>query len=309
MVLLRIFTSVFIFFGLYFICRAIFGDKSIKSNKWKQKQSPQAILNARKEIITGKKLSKFEKFKANAEEVLRLSNTKMTWEQFELLDVLCIAVGVVIGLIFNNIILSVIMGGIMAYMPLVVLKMKQHKYSVYLNEQLQSALNTVTTAYLKNDDINLAVKENLHRIDEPLNTIFREFIAMNTFIDSDIVKNIKIMKEKINNGYFREWCDYLMLSQKDRNMKYVLLTIVSEISEAKNMQQELNTAMFNIYKEFAMVAGLVILSVPGIKLLNADWYGYLVNTGVGKFVVALSYLVTFLSFIHVVKVIQPTNEM
>ena len=59
-----------------------------------------------------------------------------------------------------------------------------------------------TTAYLKNDDINLAVKENLHRIDEPLNTIFREFIAMNTFIDSDIVKNIKIMKEKINNEYF-----------------------------------------------------------------------------------------------------------
>ena len=309
MVLLRILTSVFIFFDLYFICRAIFGDKSIKSNKWKQKQSPQAILNARKEIITGKKLSKFEKFKANAEEVLRLSNTKMTWEQFELLDVLCIAVGVVIGLIFNNVILSVIMGGIMAYMPLVVLKMKQHKYSVYLNEQLQSALNTVTTAYLKNDDINLAVKENLHRIDEPLNTIFREFIAMNTFIDSDIVKNIKIMKEKINNGYFHEWCDYLMLSQKDRNMKYVLLTIVSEISEAKNMQQELNTAMFNIYKEFAMVAGLVIFIVPGVKLLNTDWYGYLVNTGVGKFVVALSYLVTFLSFIHVVKVTQPTNEM
>lgn len=309
MVLLRILTSVFIFFGLYFIYRAIFGDKSIKSNKWKQKQSPQAILNARKEIITGKKLSKFEKFKANAEEVLRLSNTKMTWEQFELLDVLCIAVGVVIGLIFNNVILSVIMGGIMAYMPLVVLKMKQHKYSVYLNEQLQSALNTVTTAYLKNDDINLAVKENLHRIDEPLNTIFREFIAMNTFIDSDIVKNIKIMKEKINNGYFHEWCDYLMLSQKDRNMKYVLLTIVSEISEAKNMQQELNTAMFNIYKEFAMVAGLVIFIVPGVKLLNTDWYGYLVNTGVGKFVVALSYLVTFLSFIHVVKVTQPTNEM
>ena len=301
MTLFRVLTVVFIFFGLYFICRAIFGDKSIKS--------PQAILNARKEIITGKKLSKFEKFKANAEEVLRLSNTKMTWEQFELLDVLCIAVGVVIGLIFNNVILSVIMGGIMAYMPLVVLKMKQHKYSVYLNEQLQSALNTVTTAYLKNDDINLAVKENLHRIDEPLNTIFREFIAMNTFIDSDIVKNIKIMKEKINNGYFHEWCDYLMLSQKDRNMKYVLLTIVSEISEAKNMQQELNTAMFNIYKEFAMVAGLVIFIVPGVKLLNTDWYGYLVNTGVGKFVVALSYLVTSLSFIHVVKVTQPTNEM
>ena len=64
MVLLRILTSVFIFFGLYFICRAIFGDKSIKSNKWKQKQSPQAILNARKEIITGKKLSKFEKIQS-----------------------------------------------------------------------------------------------------------------------------------------------------------------------------------------------------------------------------------------------------
>ena len=96
-----------------------------------------------------------------------------------------------------------------------------------VSNSLAKRQETSFTAYLKNDDINLAVKENLHRIDEPLNTIFREFIAMNTFIDSDIVKNIKIMKEKINNGYFREWCDYLMLSQKDRNMKYVLLTIVS----------------------------------------------------------------------------------
>ena len=29
------------------------------------------------------------------------------------------------------------------------------------------------------------------------------------------------------------------------------------------MQQELNTAMFNIYKEFAMVAGLVIFISTG----------------------------------------------
>lgn len=309
MTVYRLITVVLLFFGLFFIFGAIFHDKSFTSNKWKEKQSPQVTLNMRKELITGKKLSRLDRFKADAEETLKLANTKITWEQFKVIDVLCVVVGIMIGMLFKNPILSVVMGGIMAYMPLVFLKMKQHKYSIFLNEQLQSALNTVTTAYIKNDDINLAVKENLHRIDEPLCTIFSEFVASNTFIDANIVKNIKILKEKINNSYFREWCDYLILSQQDRNMKYVLLNIVSEISEAKNMQQELNTAMFSIYKEFGMIAGLVVVALPIMKVLNSDWYGYLVNTTVGRIVVAMAYLVTFLSFLHVVKVVQPSNEM
>jgi len=304
--LYRVLFVIPMFIGLYFLVRS-FVLNDDEPNKWNT--NPQATINERRELITGKKISRIAKFKADAELALRLSNSKLSWEQFEIVSAVSAIIGIIIGIILNNFLLSIIMAGVMVYIPVAILQIKQHTYSMYTNEQLQSALQSINTAYVKSDDIHMAVKENLHRIDEPLNTIFRDFVASNLFIDGNISKNIMIMKNKINNRFFHEWCDYLILSQTDRNMKYVLLTIVQEMSEVKNLQEELKTVMFNIYKEFAMIAGIVILAVPAMSILNHNWYVYLTNTTVGKIVVAIAYLVTFLSFIHVVKVNKPIDSL
>lgn len=306
--LYRLLIALFTGVGLYFILTFILsGERTAKLRKWKP--NSQTSANARKELLTGKKLSRLDKFKAEAEDALKLSNTKMTWEQFEIILILFAAAGVVIGIFLHNIVLSCIMGAMMAYVPLIILKVKQYKYSIYLNEQLQSALNTVTTAYLKNDDINIAVKENLHRIDEPLNNVFREFVASNTFINSDIVRNIKFMRGRVDNHFFHEWCDSLILCQNDRNVKYVLPTIIEEMSDVKNMQEEANTMMFQIYKEFGLVAGVVAANIPFMKLLNSDWFTYLTQTLPGRIIVVITCIVIFVSLMYVVKVNKPLGDI
>lgn len=306
--LYRLLIALFIGVGLYLVLSFILsGERTSKLRKWKP--NSQTSANARKELLTGKKLSRLDKFKAEAEDALKLSNTKMTWEQFEIILVLFAAMGVVIGIFLHNIILSCIMGAMMAYVPLIILKVKQYKYSIYLNEQLQSALNTVTTAYLKNDDINIAVKKNLHRIDEPLNNVFREFVASNTFINSDIVRNIKFMRDRVDNHFFHEWCDSLILCQNDRNVKYVLPTIIEEMSDVKNMQEEANTMMFQIYKEFGLVAGVVAANIPFMKLLNSDWFTYLTQTLPGRIIVVITCIVIFVSLMYVVKVNKPLGDI
>lgn len=307
MVLYRVIIGIFIFLGLYFTGQFIMNGREIKPNKWRN--IPQTSVNARKELITGKKLSGFDKFKAEAEDALRLSNTKLTWEQFEGVLIVFAIIGVVIGVILHNILLCVVLGGIMTYVPVIIMKLKQYKYSMYINDQLQSAMNTVTTAYLKNDDINIAVKENLNRIDEPLNAIFREFVASNMFIDSDMVRNIKYMRSRVNNHFFHEWCDALILCQSDRNVKYVLPTIIEEMSDVKNIQEEANTVMMQIYKEFGLVAGMVIANIPFMKLLNSDWFTYLTQTFPGKFIVIITFIVIFISLIYVVKVNKPVSDL
>lgn len=306
-VLYRVIIGIFIFLGLYFTGQFIMNGREIKPNKWRN--IPQTSVNARKELITGKKLSGFDKFKAEAEDALRLSNTKLTWEQFEGVLIVFTIIGVVIGIILHNILLCVVLGGIMTYVPVIIMKLKQYKYSMYINDQLQSAMNTVTTAYLKNDDINIAVKENLNRIDEPLNAIFREFVASNMFIDSDIVRNIRFMRSRVNNHFFHEWCDALILCQSDRNVKYMLPTIIEEMSDVKNIQEEANTVMMQIYKEFGLVAGMVIANIPFMKLLNSDWFTYLTQTFPGKFIVIITFIVIFISLIYVVKVNKPVSDL
>lgn len=294
--------------GLFFVYSHFYGDtmKNI-NNKWQRR--PQNTLNNRKEAITGKKLSRIEKFKADAENALRASNSKLTWEQYQIITVLCVIVGIIIGLLLKNVLLSIIMAGAMAYVPFAFLMIKKHLYSMSLNEQLQEALSTINTAYMNNDDINNAVANNLHRIPQPINTIFSDFVTANTFIDSNISRNITAMREKLNNRFWHEWCDYLILAQTDREMRYVLMPIVEEMSTVKNMQEELKTAMFQIYREFALIAGIVVLSVPGFRLLNHTWYVYLTETMPGKIVVAIAYLVTFLSLVRVIKVNQPMNDL
>lgn len=306
-VLYRVIIGIFIFLGLYFTGQFIMNGREIKPNKWRN--IPQTSVNARKELITGKKLSGFDKFKAEAEDALRLSNTKLTWEQFEGVLIVFTIIGVVIGVILHNILLCVVLGGIMTYVPVIIMKLKQYKYSMYINDQLQSAMNTVTTAYLKNDDINIAVKENLNRIDEPLNAIFREFVASNMFIDSDIVRNIRFMRSRVNNHFFHEWCDALILCQSDRNVKYMLPTIIEEMSDVKNIQEEANTVMMQIYKEFGLVAGMVIANIPFMKLLNSDWFTYLTQTFPGKVIVIITFIVIFISLIYVVKVNKPVSDL
>ncbi len=303
----RLLTAVFIFLGVYFTLKFVNNGREIKPNKWRKVSN--ASINVRKELLAGKKVSRLEKMKADAEDTLRTSNAKLTWEQFEGVIILFAAIGVVIGVILHNILLCFVLGAMMSYIPVILLKLKQYRYSVYINEQLQSALNTVTTAYLKNDDINIAVKENLHRIDEPLNTIFREFVAANIFIDSDIVRNIRSMRSRIDNHFWYEWCDSLILCQSDRNVKYVLPTIVEEMSDVRNLQEEGNTLMMQIYKEFGLVAGMVVANIPFMKLLNSDWYGYLTHTLPGKIIVVITFIVIFISLGYVVKVNKPLSDL
>lgn len=303
----RLLTALFIFLGIYFTLKFINNGREIKPNRWRE--IPKTSINARRELITGKKISRLDKMKADAEDTLRTSNTKLTWEQFEGVIVIFAVIGVFIGILLHNVLLCFVLGAMMSYIPIIILKLKQYKYSVYINEQLQSALNTVTTAYLKNDDINIAVQENLHRIEEPLNIVFREFVAANMFIDSDIVRNIRSMRSRVDNHFWHEWCDSLILCQSDRNVKYVLPTIVEEMSDVRNLQEEGNTLMLQIYKEFGIVAGMVVANIPFMKLLNSDWYGYLTHTLPGKIIVVLTFIIIFISLGYVVKVNKPLSDL
>lgn len=293
--------------GVYLLFQNIIGDNRSKSKQWSRVS--QALINQKREIITGRKLSWFDKFKAEADQALRLSNSRMSWEQFRIIVAVCGMIGAVFGLLLSNPLLSVIMFIGMMYVPLQILKIKQNNYTIYVNDQVQQVLNMITTTYLRSDDINKAVTENLSRIDEPLNTVFREFAAANTFIDSDIVKNIKTMKYRVNNQFFEEWCDTLILCQNNRNLKYVLPAIIESMSDIKNMQEELNTMMYQIYKEFMIIALLVVANIPFMKVLNAEWFAYLTQTMAGKIVVAVVALATLTSAAYVIKINKPISQV
>ena len=89
----------------------------------------------------------------------------------------------------------------------------------------------------------------------------------------------------------------------------MLPTIVEEMSDVRNLQEEGNTLMMQIYKEFGLVAGMVVANIPFMKLLNSDWYGYLTHTLPGKIIVVITFIVIFISLGYVVKVNKPLSDL
>jgi hypothetical protein len=110
------------------------------------------------------------------------------------------------------------------------------------------------------------------------------------------------MKLKTDNVYFSDWCDILIQCQDDRELKYVLPSIVSKLNNVKKLQMELDTAMYDIYKEFLYVVAIVVLNIPLMYLINAEWAAILFGTPLGKIAVAMTFTVVFLASAYVVSV-------
>jgi hypothetical protein len=110
------------------------------------------------------------------------------------------------------------------------------------------------------------------------------------------------MKSKTDNTYFGDWCDILIQCQDDRELKYALPSIVTKLNNVKKIQLELDTTMYDIYKEYLYVAGIVVLNMPLMFLINAEWAGILFGTAAGKLTVALCFSVVFAASAYVVSV-------
>lgn len=297
--------GVIIFLLTFIGLRIMTQEKNAKIKSWKSIEKKKA--DERIENLTGKKQNFYTKFKIQAEEVLKLSNSKLTYTHFLYLTAASSVVGIVIGFLFHNPLLSIILGVAFLLLPLEVMRIKLTSYKQYENEQLQSTLGVITNSYLQCDDIVKAVKDNLNGIEQPLHSIFNEFVTLNSFVEVNTVKNLYRLKSKLNNQQAKEWVDILILCQDNKDQKYTLPAIVQQMSDLKAIQEAANTMMYKIYKEFCIIAGLTIAVIPGLKLLNKEWYDILVGTVGGKCVVAVAFLIVIISAIRVIKVNKPVE--
>ena len=218
------------------------------------------------------------------------------------IKLLCGAFGFGIGVVLKNPALSIVLFFGLFWTPNVYFKLAGVGYSKAIDDTIEAAMSIITNSYLQSEDLKSAILENIGRIDNPLKSVFREFLAETGFVDASITKAIFRMKLKVDNLYFGDWCDILVQCQDDRELKYVLPSIVSKLNSVKRIQVELDNMMFDIYKEYIIVVGIVVLNFPLMMLLNAEWGHILFHSAAGKLTTAFCSAVIFLVSYYVVSV-------
>ena len=74
----------------------------------------------------------------------------------------------------------------MMFVPFWFIRLTANHYKKNIAAELETALSIITTAYLRNEDIQTAVEENIDYLNPPVRSVFVEFLTRIKLVDPDV---------------------------------------------------------------------------------------------------------------------------
>ncbi len=221
-----------------------------------------------------------------ASAILKESHQEHRIRGVYILSVICGIFGLVISLIFKNVFLIPPLTVGAALVPVWIVKMSASQNTKQLTGELEVALSGITTSYIRNNNILIAVEENLHYMNGTVKYAFTRFVNESRLINSNVSLGIQKLRLSIDNDTFHEWCDAIYQCQSDLSLNVTLLPIINKFSETKSIQAELDTLMMLPFKDTISIVVLVVLSIPLMYMINPEWYALLTGTVGGQIILS-----------------------
>ena len=217
------------------------------------------------------------------------------------------AAGAVVAVLIDNIFLLPALSVAFALIPFIYVRNSLSQYEKHIKTDLETTLSTITTSYIRNEDIILAVRENLDYIKPPLRACFNAFIGDAVAVSSSVKQALRNLKEKVDDDIFREWCDALIRCQDDRALVDTLHPIVAKLTDVRVVNSELSTMMAAVRTEYYTMVGLVVCNIPLLYVLNKDWFHTLIYETPGKIVLGVCGAVIIVTYMFLLKFTKPVE--
>lgn len=206
--------------------------------------------------------------------------------------------------LFCDMMLASVTSLILLPMPYIILKVRARWYKRNQDELLENSMNLITNSYLGCNDLITAVNDNLNKLD--IHRPFAEFVTDVTLIDSNIKRALRKLELKIDNKYFSEWIDILVLSQeKSGDYRFILPAVVGSMNDAKKLQIEADTVMMTVWRDYFTAIGLSFSIIPLLRWSNAAWFDILTTSFIGKILIVIMLVLTLVSAFITLKINKP----
>lgn len=233
-----------------------------------------------------------------------ITNSQMPKTAYYILTVVCAVGGYCAGkVIFSSFPIALAVGTFGLIAPLLFFSFRQTKAKTAQLERLASSMMILSNSYVVTEDIITSVRDNLEILEYP--EPFKDFLTYVTLMDSSMDNGLRRMEAKVNNPYFSQWIDALVLAQEDRSLKYVTVTVVDSMHDVLSVQAESDAAMYAVWRDYLMTL-IMIFSVPLIfKFTLADAYLTLTGSLVGQSMFILLLAAVVFSVFRALKINKP----
>ena len=262
------------------------------------------LADTKRQRLKGKRRL-IERLRDDFRFTLEASGTVLSPGAFLGITAPCVCVGVGLGLYLGNRLLSIVAAGFCAWLPYQYLIFRGMGYRRLMYTQLESALTTLTNAYMQSNDLISSVTNCLPEIEEPLKSILRDELVWKYNLSCNLEKAIRSTDRRVNNKYFHEWCECMIRCQHNRNQKIGLLPIARRLTDIKRHQAKVDTATVAIWKDHIIISIIAVGSLPAIRLLNTEWYSFLRNTLLGQIIVCLTFAAVGIGTLYVFRINKP----
>lgn len=271
-------------------------DKGIGA-EFQRRKKAGAIKLGKHTLIT--KLSQLEQKRQ-----LLLSQTKTPKAIYWLLTVISAIGGAAIGkLFFCSTFFAVSVGIFGALSPPLYLSFKLTQSKSQRIEKLQSSMMILTNSYIVTEDFIKSVQDKIDVLEFP--APFRDFLTYVSLIDSSIKTGLRRLESQVDNPYFSQWIDVLIMAQDDRSLKFVTMSVVDAMNDVHQVQREADTAMFAIWREYFTIL-ILVFSVPMIfRILMKQAFTVLITTLPGQILITFLLAAVVFSIIRAVKLNKP----
>ncbi len=260
---------------------------------------------SQKEKIASYKLQKRSKLSNLIERHEKIiTESKTPGGVFFIMTILSIFGGFGMGkLFFTDTLLAAAVAVIGTVGPQILLRFRLMKAKSSRMDKIRGSMMILTNSYIVTEDFIKSVESNLDALEYPLP--FRDFLTYINYMDSNIKIGLRRMEAQVDNPYFSQWADALVMSQDDRNLKYAAASVVEAMNDVYEVQRESETAMFSIWREYFTLLTL-IFSMPLIfRMLMNPAYTILVTSPIGKIMMLLLLAAVVFSVVKAMKLNKP----
>ena len=296
--------GIFQLLGIDFLAFVRESKEKISRLSFKRKKS---LAKRMEEIKKPKQQKGFTALILGTQQMLLLTGRKelLSWMSF--LAILFAAAGTAVALSIRNYFLVPVLAAGAGILPFIYILFLSIRWQRELNEELETALSIITTSYLRKEDIIAAVSENAEYLNEPVKSVFQSFLVQTKYISGSTKKALRTLQGKIKHEFFWEWCEALILCQDNKELKATLSPIVSKLSDSRIVSEELNNILYEPVKDYVGVFLLFFANFPLIRVLNKDWYSFLMDTTIGKIAVAISVALVLFTVPGVIALTRPVT--
>ena len=252
-----------------------------------------------------KKENKFIKLINDTKKLLILTN------RYEKFEVICFSavVGSVGAVVFSfaigNPYLAIPLSVSVLVAPFIYVKFSTGRLEKKISEELETALSIITNSYIRNENIILAIEENINYMNEPVKGVFQSFLNECNYINPDIKSNLVTLRGRLSDSVFVEYCNALRQCQNDITLKSTLYGIVKKLSNIRIVTARLDGLIYAPVKEFFMMVTIYLVNLPAFYLLNKDWYRIVTDTTTGHIMVAVSAGIIVFATLNVLRLTRP----